>query len=372
MRALLQRTRRAHTVGQRCRNVTGSLAAIHSTRLGRALRTPTTLRTATRRTAGLRRTSTDATPKKEKPPSFHSEKGGVVENMKTSATRNAETLPALNDLVGLAGFGLITVQWLMDDVLVLRSFGLASCASMVIFNLCRKPPVMLPVYFNVLFIAVNGYFIARIVDERRDVELCGDAALLWESALSDSGLPRKAVQALVEAGDVVLLQPGEIRCREGAPRRNRAAVVLQGELSVDAKGEHLAEIPVGDVVGEFGFMKKRGAEGPFEHVSTSCGGGAACRLISWEYDALDDHVASRPATRRAVEELFARARRPNPSTRQVLDGVEGNSRVAANAGEEAHREARAHERPSRPRPASVARSSDQLAAIAPRMMSVHK
>ena len=251
MRALLQRTRRAQTVAQRFRSV----AATHNTRLlGRATapRTPTTLnattlRSAARRTAALRRTSTDAAPKKEKPPSFHSEKGSVVENIKTTATRNQETLPALNDLVGLAGFGLITVQWLMDDVLVLRSFGLASCASMVIFNLCRKPPVMLPVYFNVLFIAVNGYFIARIVDERRDVELCGDAALLWESALSDSGLPRKAVQALVEAGDVVLLQPGEIRCREGAPRRNRAAVVLQGELSVDAKGEHLAEIPVGDV-----------------------------------------------------------------------------------------------------------------------------
>ena len=304
MRALLQRTRRAQTVAHRCRSVTASSGGLAATQRR------TTLRSATlQRTAALRRTSTkstEAATKKEKPPSFHSKKGGVVENMKTSATRNAETLPALNDLVGLAGFGLITVQWLMDDVLVLRSFGLASCASMVIFNLCRKPPVMLPVYFNVLFIAVNGYFIARIVDERRDVELCGDAALLWESALSDSGLPRKAVQALVEAGDVVVLEPGEVRAREGAPRRNRAAVVLQGELSVDAKGEHLAEIPVGDVVGEFGFMKKRGAEDPFEHVSTSCGGRAPCRLISWEYDALDDHVASRPATRRAVEELFAK------------------------------------------------------------------
>ena len=53
-------------------------------------------------------------------------------------------------------------------------------------------------------------------------------------------------------------------------------------------------------------MKKRGAEDPLEHVSTSCGGRMPCRLISWEYDALDDHVASRPATRRAVEELFAK------------------------------------------------------------------
>ena len=229
-----------------------------------------------------------------------------MENMKTTATRNSETLPALNDLVGLAGFGLITVQWLMDDVLVLRSFGLASCASMIIFNLCRKPPVMLPVYFNVLFIAVNGYFVARIMDERRDVELCGDAAALWDTALSDSGLPRKGVQLLVEAGDLVLLQPGEIRSREGAPRRNRVAIILEGSVSVDLSGEHLADIPVGDCVGEFGYVNKRGIDDPTEHVSTSCGGRVPCRLISWDYEELDAHVKSRPDARRALEHFFAK------------------------------------------------------------------
>ena len=302
MRALLQRTRRTQTVAQSCRSVTGSSRALAATQRR------TTLRSATlRRTAALRRTSTEAAPKKkEKPPSFHSEKGGVVENMKTTATRNSETLPALNDLVGLAGFGLITVQWLMDDVLVLRSFGLASCASMIIFNLCRKPPVMLPVYFNVLFIAVNGYFVARIMDERRDVELCGAAAALWDTALADSGLPRKGVQLLVEAGDVVLLQPGEIRSREGAPRRNRVAIILEGSVSVDLSGEHLADIPVGDCVGEFGYVNKRGIDDPTEHVSTSCGGRVPCRLISWDYEELDAHVKSRPDARRALEHFFAK------------------------------------------------------------------
>lgn len=169
--SLLQRTCRAQT---RSRNAAGSVAAARST--------------------ALRRTSTNAV-KKEKPPSFHSEKGSVVESVKTTATRHAEALPALTDVIGLAGFGLITVQWLMDDVLVLRCFGLASCTSMIVFNLCRKPPVMLPVWFNVLFLAINGVFIARIVDERRDVPLCGDAAALFECALSDSGLPRKTVQS---------------------------------------------------------------------------------------------------------------------------------------------------------------------------------
>ena len=168
---------------------------------------------------------------------------------------------------------------------------------------------MLPVYFNVP-IAVNGYFIARIVDERRDVELrrcccCGNA-----SALSDSGLPRKAVQALVEAGDVVVLQPGEMRASGRRATRNRAAVVLQGELSVDAKGEHLAEIPVCERVerARVWIHEKTGRRGSLEHVSTSCGGGAVSPHLVGDLlaYALDDHVASRPATRRAVEELFAK------------------------------------------------------------------
>ena len=187
--------------------------------------------------------------------------GGEHENDRDAQLGNAASL---NDLVGLAGFGLITVQWLMDDVLVLRSFGLASCASMVIFNLCRKPPVMLPVYFNVLFIAVNGYFIASIVDERRDIELCGDAALLWESALSDSGLPRKAVQALVEAGDVVLLQPGETvvgKARHDGTERPscfRASSPSTPRANISRK---LRATPVRWATSwvEFGFMKKRRA-----------------------------------------------------------------------------------------------------------------
>ena len=258
MRAFLQRTRRAHTVAHRCRSVTGSLAAIHCR--ATALRTPTTttLRSVPRRTAALRRTSTETATKKEKPPSFHSEKGSVKENIKATATRNSETLPALNDLVGLADFGLITVQWLMDDVLVLRSLGLAWVPRWSSLTLCRKPPVMLPVYFNVLFIAVNGYFIARIVDERRDIELRMAARMgavgfgtlrLGPPAEGGAGFGRGRRRRVVAAGR------DSLSGRRAA--RNRVAVVLEGELSVDAKGEHLAEIPVGDCVGEFGYVKKK-------------------------------------------------------------------------------------------------------------------
>ena len=95
--------------------------------------------------AARRRLATEAgkDAPKEKPPSFHSEKPKLLDSARTTATRNADF--PLADAIGLAGFGLLTFQWLMDDVLVLRCFGMASCGSMIFFNFLRKPPVMLPV-----------------------------------------------------------------------------------------------------------------------------------------------------------------------------------------------------------------------------------
>ena len=135
MRALLQRTRRAQTVAQRCRLAVNQHKAEPCDSTANAEQ-----RCAAHCAAQQHCAEPAPMPRRRREAAVVSqEKGSVVKTCKTTATRNSETLPALNDLVGLAGFGLITVQWLMDDVLVLRVFGLASCASMVIFNLCRKP-----------------------------------------------------------------------------------------------------------------------------------------------------------------------------------------------------------------------------------------
>ena len=347
MRALLQRT------------ITRAVA--HACRLLEALVScaSTTVATTTLQHGAPHSTAPNqhrAAPKKEKPPIVPQRKGLRRRKHQDNRDAQPETLPALNDLVGLAGFGLITVQWLMDDVLVLRSFGLASCASMVIFNLCRKPPVMLPVYFNVLFIAVNGYFIARIVDERRDVELCGDAALLWESALSDSGLPRKAVQALVEAGDVVVVATGRDplrgKARHGGierpsffrgsspwtPRANTSRKYRWATSSASsATSTHDLRA---------GLDEETGRRRPPR----------ACEHVLWWSHAVSPHLVG-----------VRRLGRP----RGVAAGDAARRRGALR--EEAHREARAHERPSRARPAGVARPGPHLplAAVAPRV-SVHK
>ena len=49
------------------------------------------------------------------------------------------------DSIGLAGFGIIAIQWMCEDVLMLRAMGLLSASSMIAFNYFRTPPLMLPV-----------------------------------------------------------------------------------------------------------------------------------------------------------------------------------------------------------------------------------
>ena len=50
------------------------------------------------------------------------------------------------------------------------------------------------------------------------------------------------------------------------------------------------------------FIAKRGCT--HEHVTTACVG--ACVLVEWDYAELERRLSNHPATRRAVETLFAK------------------------------------------------------------------
>ena len=47
----------------------------------------------------------------------------------------AHEKPFWADAVGVVGFGLIGLQWLMSDMLTLRTFAIASSASMILYNM---------------------------------------------------------------------------------------------------------------------------------------------------------------------------------------------------------------------------------------------
>ena len=116
------------------------------------------------------------------------------------ATPAAPEKPFWADAIGMAGFGLVGLQWLMSDMLHLRAVALASSTSMILYNMravgkplvdktLRNPnptptlaaPTLaltltltlqwIPVCANVAFIAINSVQIAIILRERQDITL---------------------------------------------------------------------------------------------------------------------------------------------------------------------------------------------------------
>ncbi|CAE8587129.1 unnamed protein product, partial [Polarella glacialis] len=95
------------------------------------------------------------------------------DRLRAAVVRNSKT-------IGFCGYVLLTVQWCMEDVLLLRCFGVACASTMCIFLYCQPVSLMVPVQFNILFICINMVFIGRILAERRDVKLDPTQQLLWD------------------------------------------------------------------------------------------------------------------------------------------------------------------------------------------------
>ncbi|KAJ1618138.1 hypothetical protein T492DRAFT_892536 [Pavlovales sp. CCMP2436] len=65
--------------------------------------------------------------------------------------------PTWYHVVGLTGFVLVGVQWLMTDLLSLRLVAMCSSLLFIVYNLkAVRPPLLLPIAANFVFILINA------------------------------------------------------------------------------------------------------------------------------------------------------------------------------------------------------------------------
>jgi CRP-like cAMP-binding protein len=122
------------------------------------------------------------------------------------------------------------------------------------------------------------------------------------------GLSNDQVQAIVDVGNLIELEPGRMLCHEG-DASTAFFIILAGSLRVRAGEISLGKIQAVDVVGEMGFITGMPRSATLE-IET------AARLIviaKTEFDALldgDDHMAAK-IYHRLVDVLCRRLRESN-------------------------------------------------------------
>ena len=221
-----------------------------------------------------------------------------------SAPPVAHEKPFWADAVGLAGFGLIGLQWLMSDMLTLRTVAIASSASMILYNMrAVAKPLWIPVCANVAFIAINGVQIARILHERQDISLAPHEHACFEAVFKQQHLSKRQVRELLGRGTLTHHAAGEaIPHGFAADGSLSLGIIVGGRADVVVEGGRtVGTLHRGDFVGEMKFLlgnpKRR-------HASVLAS--EPTEMVRWDAKALRAFFDEQPAVHHALEAIWSR------------------------------------------------------------------
>eukprot|EP00931_Biecheleriopsis_adriatica_P062483 TRINITY_DN37672_c0_g1_i2.p1 TRINITY_DN37672_c0_g1~~TRINITY_DN37672_c0_g1_i2.p1 ORF type:complete len:531 (-),score=82.23 TRINITY_DN37672_c0_g1_i2:124-1716(-) len=204
--------------------------------------------------------------------------------------------------IGFTGYVLLTCQWCMDDVLLLRCFGVACATSMAIFLYCQPVPLMVPVRFNLLFIAINGIYIGRILGERRDLKLDDVEQMLWDAGFN-AFLTKVELRDVLAIGRRITAEPGMVIAQCDMPVQKKVIALAKGGIEQMRGGKVIASFEPGDFWGEFQLVEKNRNTGARHKLTTVFSEKSVA--VEWDAGELSEYLSKRPVVRQKLQELWA-------------------------------------------------------------------
>lgn len=204
--------------------------------------------------------------------------------------------------IGALGFGLVGVQWMMEDILPLRLVAVGSSLAFICYNLkAVTPPLMMPVYANVVFSSINLMQIVRILISRMEIELTEYERLLFDATFHDR-LTKRQLRELLEVGTLQVCEPGELLpCGRSEDGRHALDVLVRGSADVVVGARRIvATLGEGDFVGEMSFLNT-------SHHAVHSDVVAAERVVfvTWDAELLRQHLERRPAVEHALHAIWS-------------------------------------------------------------------
>lgn len=191
---------------------------------------------------------------------------------------------------------LVLCSFLARDILWLRTLSILAGFCFIGFYLALDPVVWEGIAWNVVFMGINVVQIARLLRERRPVQLSEDEALLQR--LLFEGLPPRDLQRLAQAGTWTDHAPGSALLVQGEQSEG-LWVVLTGRLGVFLDGREVAELRPGMLVGEMGWISKEPASAGVQATEPS-------RCLRWGQAELEALLAASPSLEQALQAIVGR------------------------------------------------------------------
>lgn len=204
---------------------------------------------------------------------------------------NSEDFGMQNPILWISAANVIYLtSYAVRDILWLRVLTVVAAALLIPYYAMQAVPLHVAIAWNVVFIAINCYWIVRLILERRPVHLTPDEARLRE--LSFPSLTAQEARDLYSMGawDDVKPQASLI----GHDRESgRFSVILRGDAEVIYRGTKISELGDGQFVGVIDLQA--------DALGIDAVTRKATRVMCWPRDTLQAFMAKRPDVALALE-----------------------------------------------------------------------
>ena len=195
------------------------------------------------------------------------------------------------DLLIHAGNVLYLIAFMVRDILWLRILTVIAAACLVPYYYFLPEPLMTPIYWNLVFAALNIYWICRLLLERLPVTLSADEQRLCELVFR-TVTPREMIK-LLKLATWEHAEAGECLVERDKPL-DRLMVIYSGKACAEVDSRNVTEFQPGHFIGSISYVTEERA--PANVVAI-----APTRYVSWPKSKLKDFMNKNPVLHSALK-----------------------------------------------------------------------
>jgi hypothetical protein len=196
----------------------------------------------------------------------------------------------MNALIHIANV-LYLLSYTMRDVLWLRLFAVLGGACFMGYLYFRPEPLMTAVYWNIVFILLNLYWIMRLILERRPVRLNEEEQRLCK-LVSHTVKPREMIN-LLKLGTWEQAEANQRLLQRGASL-DRLMLIYSGTVGVEVDSLRVGELHPGQFVGGISFITDETAPASIMALEP-------VRYVAWPKAKLKNYLTKNPELHAAIE-----------------------------------------------------------------------
>jgi hypothetical protein len=190
---------------------------------------------------------------------------------------------------------LYLFAYMVRDMLWLRVLTVVGAFCLMPFYYFRTEPLMAPLYWTLLFTALNLYWIVRLLIERAPKKLTADEQRLCELVFRTMS-PREMIR-LLKLATWEQAEIGE-RLVEHRKPLDRLMVIFSGRARAEVDGRTVTDLSPGQFIGAIDFVAQEAASADVRAIETT-------RYVAWPKSKLRNVMRDNPELHLALESTLA-------------------------------------------------------------------